>query len=154
LQVERALVLWRDNHLEYERGTLKHHRTSSAQDFSGTNYRSSTLGWLEHIREKRKKDNDFFTKVCEQARELCHLNGKNKPLAGGQYSDCEIEERAGVMSDESDGDEEYTTTARGNESGNDEDIEMRNPAGNQSDEDIYVDYSNDEDEDAAGQTNY
>ncbi|KAF8805127.1 hypothetical protein BYT27DRAFT_7213102 [Phlegmacium glaucopus] len=157
--VERALVLWRDNHLEYERGTVKHHRTSSAQDFSSTNYRSSTLGWLERIREKHKKDANFFAKVCEQACELCHLTGKNKLSVSHQYSDCEIEERAGVMSDDSD-QEECTTAARGNEGGNDEsgndesdtDVQTRDPDGDESDNDkgMYADYSNDEAGDAAG----
>ncbi|KAF8799970.1 hypothetical protein BYT27DRAFT_7217329 [Phlegmacium glaucopus] len=103
--------------------TAAHHRTSSAQDFSGTNYRSSTLGWLECIREKRKKDANFFAKVCKQACEFYHLTGKNKLSASHQYSDCEIEEHAGVMSDDSD-QEECTTAVRGNEGGNDESVVM------------------------------
>ena len=103
MQVERALILWRDNHLKYDRNTLKQLRTTSAQDFSGTNYKSITLGWLERIREKRKKDNTFFAKVCTEARNLYFATGKSKLPASGsasKHSDCEIEERVGVMSDD------------------------------------------------------
>ena len=103
MQVERALILWRDDHLEYDRKTLKHLRRTSAQDFSGTNYKSITLGWLERIREKRKKDNTFFAKVCKEARDIYFaMAGKGKAGASGsadKNSDVEIEERIGVMSD-------------------------------------------------------
>ena len=109
MQVERALNLWRDDHLKYDRNTLK---TTSAQDFSGTNYKSITLGWLERIREKRKKDNTFFAKVCKEAFNIYSATaGKSKLSATGsgsadkQHSDLEIEERVGVMSDDSDSDD-------------------------------------------------
>jgi hypothetical protein len=113
LQVERALILWRDDHLEYDRYTLKHLRKTSAQDFSGTNYKSITRGWLERIREKRKKDNNFFAKVCKEARNLYFAAaGKGKSVTGSgsaEHSDVEIEERAGVMSDDSDDPDEGTS---------------------------------------------
>jgi hypothetical protein len=99
LQVERALILWRDDHLKYDRNSLKHLRVTSAHDFSGTNYKSITLGWLERIREKRKKDNTFFAKVCTEAQNISVAAGKSK-VPADQHSDCEIEERVGVMSDD------------------------------------------------------
>jgi len=119
LQVERALNLWRDDHLKYDRNTLKHLRTTSAQDFSGTNYKSITLGWLERIREKRKKDNTFFAKVCKEAFNIYSATaGKSKLSAtsgsADKHSDLEIEERVGVMSDDSDDlDEGTSNVAKG-----------------------------------------
>ena len=119
MQVERALNLWRDDHLKYDRNTLKHLRTTSAQDFSGTNYKSITLGWLERIREKRKKDNTFFAKVCKEAFNIYSATaGKSKLSAtsgsADKHSDLEIEERVGVMSDDSDDlDEGTSNVAKG-----------------------------------------
>jgi len=118
LKVERALILWRDDHLKYDRDTLKHLRKTSAQDFSGTNYKSITLGWLERIREKRKKDNTYFAKVCKEAYNLYLATGKGKSPATGsgsadKHSDLEIEERVGVMSDSDDSDLDEGNIAKG-----------------------------------------
>ena len=118
MQVERALILWRDDHLEYDCKTkvLKHLRKTSAQDFSGTNYKSITLGWLERIREKRKRDTTFFAKVCKEAHNIHFAAAGKGKLSGSadNHSDLEIEERAGVMSDASDDlDEGTSNTAKG-----------------------------------------
>jgi hypothetical protein len=106
-QCERALTLWRDDLLKYDNGSLKMTRTSARHDFSGTNYRSCTLGWLAGIQQKRRADKKFFERVCTEAHEIALRSmGKGKPLdgsqAGNQYSDCEIADRAGIKSDESD----------------------------------------------------
>ncbi len=98
--------MWRDNLLKYEKGSLKINRTSARHDFSGTNYRSCTLGWLAGIQQKRQTDKMFFAKVCEEAQEIAlSVTGKSKlsngPRRGDQYSDCEIADRAGIQSDES-----------------------------------------------------
>ncbi len=106
-QCERALTLWRDDLLKYDNGSLKMTRTSARHDFSGTNYRSCTLGWLAGIQQKRRTDKKFFERVCNEAREIAQRSiGKGKQLdgsqGGDQFSDCEIADRAGIMSDESD----------------------------------------------------
>ena len=86
--------------------------------FSGTNHKSITLGWLERIREKRKKDNTFFAKVCKEAHDLYFATaGKGKASLTGNgsaaHSDLEIEERIGIMSDDDSDDlNEGTSNAR------------------------------------------
>lgn len=82
-------------------------RTSSRHDFSGTNYRSCTLGWLAGIQQKRQANKKFFTKVCNEARELAlNVVGRGKPQFDNCQgdSDCEIADRACIQSDESDED--------------------------------------------------
>jgi hypothetical protein len=106
-QCERALALWHNDLLKYEGGSLKMNRTSAQHDFSGTNYRSCTLGWLAGIQRKRRTDRNFFGRVCDEAYEIAQqVMGKGK-LSGAdvQYSDCEIADRAEIDSDadESDG---------------------------------------------------
>ena len=70
------------------------------------NYRSCTLGWLAGIQQKCQADKKFFAKVCEEAHEIALSIGKGKLFDGSlkvdQYSDCEIVDRAGIQSDESD----------------------------------------------------
>ena len=107
-QCERVLTLWRDGLIQYENGSPKMDRTSSRHDFSGTNYRSCTLGWLAGIQQKRRVDKFFFERVCNEAREIAQCSlGKGK-LDGShtgdqlEYSDVEIADRAGFKSDESD----------------------------------------------------
>ena len=81
-------------------------RTSVRHDFSGTNYRSCTLGWLAGIQQKRRADKKFFDRVCNEAREIAQGSVKSKFVdkseANNQHSDCEIADRAGIKSDESD----------------------------------------------------
>ena len=106
-QCEWALTLWHDDLLKYENGSLKMTRTSARHDFSGTNYRSCTLGWLAGIQQKCRTDKKFFERVCNEAHEIALRSmGKGKQLdgsqAGDQYSDCKIADRAGIKSDESD----------------------------------------------------
>jgi hypothetical protein len=106
-QCERALTLWRDDLLKYENGSLKMTRTSSQHDFSGTNYRSCTLGWLADIQQKHHADKKFFERVCNEAHEIAQRSmGKGKlsdgSQASNQYLDCEIADCAGIKSDESD----------------------------------------------------
>ena len=84
-------------------------RTSTRHDFSGTNYRSCTLGWLAGIQQKRRVDKRFFGRVCDEAREILGtVKGKvvDGSQADNQYLDCEIADRAGIKSDESEADDE------------------------------------------------
>ena len=105
-QCERALTLWCDDLLKYENGSLKMTRTSAQHDFSGTNYRSCTLGWLAGIQQKHRTDKKFFERICNEAHEIAlHSMSKGKQLDGSQadqYSDCNIADRAGIQSDKSD----------------------------------------------------
>ena len=85
-------------------------RTSVRHDFSGTNYRSCTLGWLAGIQQKRRADKKFFDRVCDEAREIAQRSAKGKLVdesdTDNQHSDCEIADRAAIQSDESDHDDE------------------------------------------------
>ena len=94
-------------------------RTSVRHDFSGTNYRSCTLGWLAGIQQKRRVDKKFFERVCNEARKISQRTSSVKgKLADGsqadnQHSDCEIADRAGIKSDESDDEEGNQTGVPG-----------------------------------------
>jgi hypothetical protein len=89
-------------------------RTSVRHDFSGTNYRSCTLGWLAGIRQKRWANKKFFERVCNEACEISQRSVKGKLVeADNLHSDCEIADRAGIQSDESDDEDGNQTRAPG-----------------------------------------
>ena len=113
-QVERALTLWRDNHLEYRNSVLSVKETEpvkpgqkgetstskmTAYDFSRTNWEQGTVGWLKGI---QKKYDQIFPGVCDEAHTIAGVKGRvdsdseaDSDSAGG---------RAAIDSDDTDED--------------------------------------------------
>lgn len=103
--------MYRDDRLEFKKGSLSVKKTETAVDtgedgkttqkqkrstkfdFSGTNYEIQTLGYLAGIEEECKLDPNLFKKICEKAKKA---NGARKP-AGGDH---EVEDKfASIQSD-------------------------------------------------------
>lgn len=77
--------MYRDDRLELKKGSLsvkksettvdteeegksQKQRHSTKFDFSGTNYKVLTLGYLAGIEEEHKIDRDLFKKICDKAK--------------------------------------------------------------------------------------
>lgn len=65
------------------------------------------LGVVGRYTTKASRWQKFFERVCNEAREIAQRSVKGKldrSQDGDRYSDCEIADRAGIKSDESDAD--------------------------------------------------
>src|ERR1700678_3693652 len=87
--------MFRDDRLEYKRGTLqvkmpeipgaraqdneKKPRQTTKFDFSGTNYETCTLGHVACLEAIIAEDSETIDEICKQSRELA--SGVRKPLA-------------------------------------------------------------------------
>jgi hypothetical protein len=115
-EVERALYLWREDLVELKAdgngiisiGPKPQENPSTGlastitTDFSSTNYKQKTCGWLRNLNNVFNK---VFPSVYNAARELskhrCKLN-LNKADDTEHFSDPEIDARAGLQSDDED----------------------------------------------------
>jgi hypothetical protein len=88
--------MYRDDRLEYKKGSLLVKKTETATgmdteedqksmqkqkrstkfDFSGTNYLAQTFGYCSGIKAEHKIDPDLFTKICDKAKKA---SGARKP---------------------------------------------------------------------------